>query len=59
MKTIKLTLEIIESPEGVFTASINNIRGCVIQSDSEILAIEEVFKQAWLCLRVDKNNFLS
>lgn len=57
MKKYKLTLEITEAPKGIFNAQIKEIRGAVIASDSEDKAIEEVFKQAWLCIKVDHKNF--
>jgi predicted RNase H-like HicB family nuclease len=58
MKTKNLTLEITEAPEGIFTAQIKEVRGCVVQSDSEAEVLEEIFKQAWICVKVDSKNLI-
>ena len=58
MKTLKLAIEIAEAPKGIFTAQIKEIRGAIIQAESYKDAIEEIFKQAYLCIRIDSKNFL-
>ena len=57
LRRLKLDLEIIEEPKGVFTAQIHEVRGAIVQEKSELLAIKKVFKQAWICIEVDSANF--
>lgn len=56
MKKLNFTLTVIEEPKGNFTAWINEVRGCVVQERDETSVIREVFKQAWLCLKLDSAN---
>lgn len=57
IENYKLELEVIEDPKGIFTAQIKGVRGAIVQEESKLKAIKEVFKQAWVCLEVDSKNF--
>lgn len=57
VKIEKLTLEIIEVPKGIFTARIEEIRGAIVQGISMDEVTEEIFKQAWLCIKLDYKNY--